>query len=154
MSTAAFTEVLELQREFNAPIERVFSAWTHAEYLAQWFGPEHFSVCHATLDCRPQGKYDIQLESPDKKIIRHYGEYLVVDEPHQLVFTWELEDQACQGSEGQHGNTLVEINFKALGDRTLLLLKHEKLPDQGALDGHRYGWSASLENLENYLLQD
>lgn len=40
MSAAAFVETLLLEREFNAPIERVFAAWTQAEVLAQWFGPE------------------------------------------------------------------------------------------------------------------
>lgn len=153
MNSNLAVETLELQREFNAPIERVFSAWAEADVLAQWFGPESFSVIKAEVDCRLNGKYDVTIESPDKKIIRHFGEYVEVDEPNTLIFTWELENQDCQGSKGQKATTLVELNFISLGATTTMLkLKHEKLPDQTAFDGHRFGWLSSFDCLNNILV--
>lgn len=151
MMSANPVETLELQREFKAPIERVFAAWTQSEVLAQWFGPEGFPVLKAEADCRPHGKYDITIQSPDNKIIRHFGEYLEVDKPNKLIFTWELENQDCQGSADQVCTTLVELTFTSTGQGTLLQLKHEKLPDQTALDGHRFGWSSSFDSLESIL---
>lgn len=40
-------DVLELERVFNAPIERVLEAWTQPEVLVKWFSPERDSVNHS-----------------------------------------------------------------------------------------------------------
>ena len=151
MSAETFSERLELERLFNAPIERVFDAWTKAEVLSQWFGPGGFEVIEAEIDCRPNGQYSITLLSPEKQTIKHFGEYLEVTRPHKLIFTWYLEDQSCQGSKGHTAMTLVEIDFIQQGEQTLLQLRHEKLPDQTALDGHRFGWESSFVCLDGLL---
>jgi len=151
MSASTFLETLEISRVMNAPVEKVFDAWTKPELLAMWFGPEGFEVREVEADCKPQGKYNITIVSPDNNVIQHYGEYLDVDKPNRIVFTWVLENQACEGSKGQCATTLVEITFTRQGDQTLLDLRHEKLPDQSALDGHSFGWQSSLASLENLL---
>jgi len=57
----------------------------------------------------------------------NFGEYLVVDNNQKLAFTWILENQACEGGEGQLTTTLVESDFVSEGFSTRLILKHEKL---------------------------
>ena len=153
MSAVAFSDTLELERVFNAPIEKVFEAWISADVLAQWFGPEGFEVIEAKIDCRPQGEYSITIQSPDNMLIKHFGEYIEVDKPNKLIFTWVLENQACRGSSEHTATTLVELNFIEQQQQTLILLKHEKLPDQTALDGHRFGWQSSFNSLQNLLKQ-
>lgn len=152
MSASSFQETLTLTRCFQAPIDQVFEAWTKAELLAKWFGPEGFRVSSASINCSEGGYYEIIICSPDNNEIKHYGEYIHIDAPHKLIFTWVLEGQSCQGSDGQHANTLVEINFKSLGDTTEITLQHEKLPDQTSYDGHRFGWLGCLDSLADYLL--
>ena len=151
MASSTFTETLTLERVFNASVDKVFDAWTKAEVLAQWFGPVGFTVVRSDVDCRVEGKYEIVIQSPDNNQIRHFGEYLVVDNNQKLVFTWILEDQACEGSEGQLATTLVELDFVAEGPSTRLILKHEKLPDQKSMDGHQFGWSSSFDSLAEYI---
>ena len=151
MTASSSQETLDLSRVINASIERVFDAWTRAEVLAQWFGPVGFEVIDATIDCRPAGKYSITLVSPEETEIKHYGEYLEVRRPHRLVFTWILENQDCGGSAGYQTNTIVEINFTSRGDQTLITLRHEKLPDVQAKNGHRFGWISSFDSLERLL---
>ncbi len=151
MSASTFAETLQLERLFNAPVETVFNAWTQADILALWFGPDGFKVVESEADCKPGGKYSITLVSPDDNVIKHFGEYLEVDKPKKLVFTWILENQACPGSNGQCADTIVEITFTQQGNQTLLNLKHEKLPDQNSLDGHSFGWQSSFISLENLL---
>ncbi|WP_370978449.1 SRPBCC domain-containing protein [Agaribacterium sp. ZY112] len=145
------TETLEIERLFNASIEKVFDAWTQAKLIAKWFGPEGFHVVESEIDCRPQGKYSITLNSPDNNTIKHFGEYLEVNRPEQLIFTWMLEDQSCSGSKGQNALTVVEITLSTQQQQTLLKLKHEKLPNQAALNGHRFGWTSSFNGLEKLL---
>lgn len=144
-------EVLELKRIFNAPVERVFDAWTKPEVLAKWFGPEGFSVNRSDVQLSVGGSYDIEICSPDGNLIRHFGEYLEISRPSKLTFTWMLADQACKGSEGLAAETIVSIEFKRLDQTTELTLTHEQLPDKEAYDGHKFGWTSSLNSLSSYL---
>ena len=141
-------ETLVLEREFTAPVERVFDAWTRPELLAQWFGPEEFVVDRTDLDLRIGGEYEIVIRSPAGDVIRHFGSYLDISEPVRLVFTWVLENQACQGSDGQHAETIVTIDLTTTDNGgTRLCLQHEKLPDRAAYAGHEFGWRCSLDAL-------
>lgn len=144
-------QTLEICREFAAPIQALFDAWTQAEVLAKWFGPESFTVLNAQTDLSVGGKYEISIQSPDNNIIKHFGEYVEIKVPNSLIFTWELKDQTCTGSEGQYATTLVTLLFEQTTQGTLLTLTHEKLPDQAAFSGHQFGWQSSLEALNQHL---
>lgn len=142
---------LEIRREFSAPIQTVFDAWTKTDVLAKWFGPQGFIVLDAQADLSVGGQYEISIQSPDNNIIKHYGEYVEIKVPNILIFTWILKDQTCTGSEGQHATTLVSLLFEETNKGTLLSLTHEKLPDQAAYDGHQFGWQSSLDALNQHL---
>jgi len=141
-------DVLVLKRIFAAPIDRVFDAWTNAEVLAKWFGPEGFEVSHAEIDLSVGGRYEIIINSPEGKAIKHFGSYIQINKPEQLVFTWMLENQLCKGSEGQNIETLVSIQFKQIEQSTEITLTHEQLPSKESYDGHRFGWNSSFDSLD------
>lgn len=143
---------LTLRRVFNAPIERVFEAWTKAEVLASWFGPVGFTVSMAKIDLRIGGEYLIVLQPPEGVAIKHFGEYVEVTPPERLVFTWLLENQACRGSRNQCAETLVSIDFKRLNQSTEIQLTHERLPSKDAYDGHEFGWSGTFDCFEEFVL--
>ncbi|MGC1359923.1 MAG: SRPBCC domain-containing protein, partial [Silvibacterium sp.] len=44
--------VVVLEREFDAPRELVFAAWTDPERLARWWGPKMFSNPVCRVDAR------------------------------------------------------------------------------------------------------
>lgn len=47
--------VLTLERVFNAPRELVFQAFSEAEHLKQWWGPNGWSIPVCNVDFRPGG---------------------------------------------------------------------------------------------------
>ena len=141
--------VLNINRFFNAPIERVFAAWSNADLLANWFGPPGFTVLEAEVNLTVGDKYLIVLQSPDGLEIKHYGECVEISFPDKLSFTWVLEDQACWGSVSQSANTLLSINFKIVENGTEIELTHENFPNKEAFDGHSFGWTNSLDCLED-----
>lgn len=145
-------QTLEIRREFSFPIQAVFEAWTQADVLAKWFGPQGFMVLDAQIDLSVGGKYEISIQSPDNNIIKHYGEYVDIKVPNILIFTWVLKNQSCAGSEGQQATTLVSLLLRETDKGTLLTLTHEKLPDQAAYDGHQFGWQSSLDALNQHLV--
>ncbi|MBV1911738.1 MAG: SRPBCC domain-containing protein [Kangiellaceae bacterium] len=129
----------------------MFDAWTHAEIIAQWFGPEGFIVSSSSLDLTVGGRYLVEIISPDDNVIKHFGEYVEINRPNSLIFTWMLDDQQCQGSRSQLADTLVTISLRRLENGTELTLTHEKLPSQSAFDGHLFGWNSSFNSLEQFL---
>lgn len=144
-------DVLVLKRIFKVPVEKVFDAWTKPEILAEWFGPEGFSVIRSEVHLNVGGSYHIDICSPDGKQISHYGSYLEISRPHRLAFTWMLADQACKDCDDLLAETIVSIEFKPIEQHTELTLTHEQLPDKDAYDGHKFGWTSSLDSLSIYL---
>jgi activator of Hsp90 ATPase-like protein len=54
-----------IMRNFNAPRDRVWRAWTEEASLGKWWGPKDFDIVSAKLDLRPGGTFRYMLRSPD-----------------------------------------------------------------------------------------
>ena len=135
---------LRLTRDFNASREVLFAAWTKAEKLALWFGPQGMTVPEAEADARAGGKYRIVMEGGEGQRHEVTGVYSEVSPPEKLAFTWGWTQE--DGSRG--AETSVEIFFEALGDGTRVTILHRGFTEAGVRDQHTGGWSGSLESLE------
>ncbi len=97
----------------------------------------------ASLDPRPGGEYRVGV------IPGHTasGEFVEVDEPRRIVFTWGWEP----GPEGANpvppGSSTVEIELVANGDGTTLRFSHRDLPTPASAESHAHGWDHYLERL-------
>ena len=76
---------LSLTRDFNAPREKVFQAWTDPDILKNWFGPKGVTTESAQIDLRVGGKYQFSLRLPDGNIAAHQGEYREIDPAEDQV---------------------------------------------------------------------
>lgn len=88
-------ETLVYTREFNAPRELVFKAWTEAERLAQWWGPKGFKINVEKLEVVPNGVFHYYMETPDGKKMWGKFTYLEVVAPERLVFINGFSDEQC-----------------------------------------------------------
>ena len=141
------TLTLAITREFDAPCEKVFKAWTDPGALKKWFGPPGVATQSASVDLRVGGVYQLTMVPSDGDPVIHHGRYRLIEPPHKLVFTWILEGQACEGSDGETAETLVTIVFHDLGSTTRVELIHEFLPSEKSKEGHTMGWNGSLDRL-------
>ena len=57
---------VELSWEFDAPIDRVWRAWTTPEDLRRWWGPHGFTCPRAEADVRPGGAIVVTMRAPDE----------------------------------------------------------------------------------------
>jgi Activator of Hsp90 ATPase homolog 1-like protein len=57
-------------REFDAPRQLVFSAWTDPKHLAQWWGPVGFSTTTMSFDFSQGGIWRFVMHGPMAAIIR------------------------------------------------------------------------------------
>jgi uncharacterized protein YndB with AHSA1/START domain len=139
---------LRLKRSFNAPASVLFDAWTSAETLRRWWPAGwDWETPVAEVDPRVGGRLRLIMRSPDGEEFGGRGEYLEIDPPSRLVFTWTWD-----GHEGHQGTQLVEVEFEERDDgTTTVVLTNRGLRDEESKRSHREGWEASLDNLERLL---
>ena len=144
---------LALERHYPVAPEKVWRAWTDAQALKKWWGPDPGEpVSLAELDVRVGGHFRIVFGGADGKKHECAGVYREVvppaaATPGKLVFTW------CWPNTTPERVSLVTIVFKGADGGTELTLKHEQFFDEQARDGHNRGWTAALDSLERYLQQ-
>lgn len=82
--------VLRMTRRFDAPPERVFDAWVNPQLVRKWLfaGPSDEAYT-ADLDPRVGGKWTITARREGVDYTAS-GEYLTIDRPRRLVFTFEM----------------------------------------------------------------
>jgi uncharacterized protein YndB with AHSA1/START domain len=127
-ATVAVTREVRIK----ASPETIFEFLVDPQKLMRWKGVE------AELEPSPGGRFRVNVTGKD--IVA--GEYVEVDRPHRVVFTW--------GWEGDEhvppGSSTVEIRLTPDGDETLMTLTHRDLPEP-ALEAHVQGWEHFLPRL-------
>jgi uncharacterized protein YndB with AHSA1/START domain len=140
--TVATTPVVRLQRTLAAAPDRVFDAWLDPKALMQIFRMSPTDEADAVTDPRVGGRFLLTLKS--KNTYPHTGEYLVVDRPHKLVFTW-----FSKGTDLAETKVTIELK-PAKGGGTELTLTHVGLTEK-QVASHEGGWTAIVGNLEKML---
>ena len=89
-STTKPPNSVRLIRRFDASPERVFDAWVDPAMTQKWlFTLPHSVKNTAQIDARIGGAYTITDER-DGQAYTAIGEYLVIDRPRRLVFTFGM----------------------------------------------------------------
>ena len=73
-------------REFDAPRDLVFSVWTDPKHLAQWWGPNGFTITTHSFDMRPGGVWRLVMHGPDGRDYQNENVYVEIAEPERLVY--------------------------------------------------------------------
>ena len=93
MSTKT-TPKFVISRSFNAPLDRVWKAWTEPEQMAQWWGPKGFDADVKTLDLKPGGMFHYRLLSPQGQEMWGRMVFREVVPKQRLVFINSFSDPA------------------------------------------------------------
>ena len=132
---------IKITRTINAPVAKVFEAWTDAAQLKRWLAPHPYGVREATADARPGGSYRIVVAIEGERPHTTTGKYLEVEPGRRLVKTWFYE--------GPHGNdetpSVVTVDFREVAPGvTELTLTHAELRTE---EGANEGWTLILDKL-------
>ncbi|MEU6238999.1 SRPBCC family protein [Kitasatospora sp. NPDC047058] len=82
---------IRIVREFDAPPERVFRAWTDPGLVAQWLGPEDLTMKIDVWEARTGGCYRYSAVSGGETIASFYGSFHEVRPDSRLVQTFTYE---------------------------------------------------------------
>jgi uncharacterized protein YndB with AHSA1/START domain len=111
-------------KRFAAGAERVFDAWLDPAWIGRWmFGPDvrDERIVRLGLEPRVGGKFSFVVNRGGTEI-DHVGEYLEIERPRLLVFTWATRDSLPETSR-------VIIELTPLEGACELKLTHVMGPD-------------------------
>lgn len=131
---------LVLRRTFDANMRALFDALTTPSAITEWFGPGPFRVANAAIDLRVGGAWLIEMVSPEGNAHNVGGEYLEVNPPHGVSFTWAWQNEPSEISHVSYALTPAEGG-------TTLTLTHSRLPSESSRDMHAQGWNGALDKL-------
>jgi uncharacterized protein YndB with AHSA1/START domain len=129
---------------FALPAERVFDAWLDVTLIGRWmFGPavRDERIGRLELDPKVGGKFSFTVDRHGTAV-EHVGEYLEIDRPRLLVFTWATRDTLAEKSR-------VIIEIAPLDHGCALKLTHVMAPEWAAfVDKAAGSWTKMLTALE------
>jgi uncharacterized protein YndB with AHSA1/START domain len=135
-------------REFDAPRELVFKAFTDPRLIPQWWGPAYLTTTIDRLDARSGGSWRFVQRAPDGGEHAFHGVIHEVSAPERIVQTFEYEGMPGHVSletmtlEERDGKTLLrgQAVFQSVADRDGMV---------GA--GMEGGMSEGMDRLEQIL---
>ena len=129
---------IRVKHRYTASAERVFDAWLDRERAGKWlFATPTGHMVRVEIDARVGGKFIFTRR--DGEDVDHVGEYLEIDRPRRLVFTFSVPKYSTE-------STRVTIEIVPAGSGCELTLTHELvLPEWES--GTASGWAMILDNL-------
>lgn len=122
----AETNDLVVTRTYDAPVDKVWEAWTEPDLVMRWWGPQGFTSPVAKMDVREGGTSLVAMRSPEGQDMYNTWTYEAVEPRRRMVFITRFADQdgnvvdpAAQGlPPGMPSEVRTEVLFEDLGGRT------------------------------------
>lgn len=137
---------LTMERTFDAPIEKVFNAWTDPAVVAKWFGPEGVDTEIHEMNVEEGGTYSLTMKGSEGKLYPLHGVFKTIDAPRKLVMTWQWEK--TEQITDWTNETLVTVELNDVDGKTVMSFTHEQLFDEEAKKMHDEGWASSFDKLD------
>ena len=142
------TEIL-ITRQFDAPAELVFKAWTTPELVKRWWGFETgvWKVCE--VDLRVGGTWRWVVQEGDMEVGFH-GEYREIEVGHRLVTTEVFEGMP----DASALNILTLDEVDGVTTMTTLVQHSEKAHRDGHIEsGMEGGMQVSYNRMEDVVTE-
>ncbi|MEM7259698.1 MAG: SRPBCC domain-containing protein [Pseudomonadota bacterium] len=153
-------------REFNAPRELVFDAWTRVEHLDQWMFPMPGATCKfVSADITDGGTSLHKISMPNGFEMWLFTRYEEVTRPEKLVFLQYFSNESGDILPNPHipdwpTDMLATLEFEELGPTQTRLTfnwapRNPSAQELAAFEAtradHPKGWGAGMDQLETYL---
>ncbi|GGO84859.1 SRPBCC family protein [Wenjunlia tyrosinilytica] len=140
-----------ITREFDAPPERVFRAYTEPDLVVQWLGPRRLAMRIDQYDARSGGSYRYVHRDEDGTEYGFHGVFHEVRPHDRIVQTFTFEDFP-------DGVSLETAVFEDLGGRTRVttrsLMESLETRDAALASGMEHGVREGYERLDELLNRD
>jgi uncharacterized protein YndB with AHSA1/START domain len=112
-------------RVLNAPRSLVFKVWTDRNHLAQWWGPNGFTITTYEMDVKPGGVWRFVMHGPDGRDYQNRVVYREIVAPERIVYSHvsapQFEMTVTFVEQGDKTNLTARMVFEtaALRDKTI-----------------------------------
>ncbi|MGI5401003.1 SRPBCC family protein [Streptomyces sp. CA-135486] len=138
---------LHMERVLGAAPSVIFQALTEPRKLATWWGPDGFGIPSVESDLRPGGGYRIAMQPPEGDLFYLVGEFLEVEPPQRLSYTFRWEDPDPEDRE-----TVVTLSLRDIGGTSAeLVFTQGDFATERRRALHEEGWTQSLDKLEQLM---
>lgn len=147
-------KTIKVEREFRASQDKVWSAWTEAEFLDKWWAPKPWQSRTKSMHFSEGGQRLYAMVGPDGEEHWALADYTSITPKDQFKFLDAFSD-----SEGNINTDFPRsdwtVNFKANSGITTVHvnIKHEKLEDLEKIIemGFKEGFTTTLDYLAEIL---
>jgi uncharacterized protein YndB with AHSA1/START domain len=137
-----------ITREFDAPRDLVWQAWTTPDLVKRWWSGGHGEVIVAEIDLQVGGTWRYVLVTPEGHEVGFHGEYREIEPGERLVTTEVFEGAPDDGTEPP----LNIVTFEEDDGRTMLNLvvqcSSTEMRDMILQSGMEEGMQSSYDALE------
>ncbi|MDF1780170.1 MAG: SRPBCC family protein [Alcanivoracaceae bacterium] len=122
----------------NAPIEKVWSAYTTPEDIKQWnAASDDWHTTESTVDLREGGEFSSRMEAKDGSVGFDFAGTYTKVVPHQLI-EYSFGERSCMVEFLSDANAVtVRVTFDAENDNSV--------------EQQRDGWQAILNNFAKHV---
>jgi uncharacterized protein YndB with AHSA1/START domain len=139
-----------ITREFDAPRELVYKAFTTPELVRRWWHANRGEMTASEIDLRVGGGYRFAMDAGGVEVAFH-GEYLEIV-PGEKIVSREVYEGLPEGMAGDEGATVNTVTLSEEGDRTtftlLIQAANETARDAIIESGMEDGLQDALDLLE------
>lgn len=139
----ADTVTVQVSRVIEAPAERVFDAWLDPDRASRFlFATPGGQMVRAEIDPRVGGRFCF-VDRRGRDDVEHRGEYLAIDRPRLIAFTFSVDDEP-------DGASHVAVDFAPSSTGTRVTITHTMDKAWADYRGRvESGWSSIFEALES-----
>jgi len=147
-------KALIITREFAAPVELVWRAWTDPELLAEWWAPKPWKAITVSMDFREGGTWLYYMQGPEGE--KHYckADYTSITPYKNYQGTDAFCDEKGNVNK-EFPNTNWNVSFSSTPTGTMVHIQNtfKELADmQKIIDlGFEQGFTMAHGNLDQYL---
>ena len=140
MTDQSNTLDVKVEHLFAASPEQVYNAWLNPDLIRKWFGPGLGQTEPVEVDARVGGSFRI-VQIRDGQPVGHSGEYLNLERPTHLAFTWATDDD--------DGYSTVSITIEPASDGSSVRLVHAVDAQWREYEDRiRYAWTSMMNEMD------
>jgi len=147
-----------ISREFNAPVEKVWRAWTEPTLLEKWIAPKPWRAETRTWDFSIGGVWLYAMVGTEGQRHWVYAEFTAIKNEEAISTTGKFCDgegnPLANGPASYRDTKFLNINGNRTKVDQVILFEEESTIKMFAEGGFKQGTEASLGNLDELLEMD
>ncbi len=148
---------IHVVREFNAPVEKVWKAWTDPAILQKWWGPKPWTAVTKSMNFTVGGAWLYSMDGPNGEKHWSFVKFTAIEPGKRFAADAMFSDDngnASPGAPASHWDN----KFIALGDKTQVVCDLSFVEESSIKMmvemGFEGGFTMGLNQLEEWLASE